>query len=44
MDPKETLRSLLKIREDADTKTQKSLFEQAEIACRKEGYGHVFDD
>jgi hypothetical protein len=44
MNPKEIGRSLLKILEDADVKTQKMLFELTEIACRKEGYGQVFDD
>ena len=44
MKPKEIVRSLLHILEDADVKTQKRLLELTEVACRREGYGDVFDD
>ncbi len=41
--PKELIKTLLRILEDADTKTQQKLFAVVEEVFRKEGFAHVFD-
>jgi predicted nucleotidyltransferase len=43
MKPKEIIKSLLRVLENADIKTQQKLLKLTERVCRKEGYGHVFD-
>lgn len=43
MRPKEIIKILLRILEDADIKTQQKLFRVVEKVFRKEGYGYVFD-
>lgn len=41
--PKEIIKTLLRILEDADVQTQQGLFVIVERVFRKEGYAHVFD-
>ncbi len=43
MKPKELIKTLLRILEDADIETQQKLFNVVEETFRKEGYIHVFD-
>ena len=43
MKPKELIKTLLRILEDADIKTQQELFNIVEKTFRKENFAHVFD-
>ena len=43
MKPKELIKTLLRILEDADIKTQQKLFNVVEKVFRKENFAHVFD-
>lgn len=43
MKPKELIKSLLRILDDADIKTQQKLFKSVERVFRKENFAHVFD-
>jgi len=44
MNPKELIKIILRILEDADIKTQQKLFSTVEKVFRKENFAHVFDN